>query len=142
MDESGRGAIALAVVLRDAHFRLKSLVRAWEQLAAVGSVSDREALGPVWQYSDDPSRVTYFDGHALVLKQGGAVTCELAVDFNAQHVDIAARVTLEQDGEESAELLCTGPLEFPASADELVVEIGRCLDRLEQVDVSGVLCEI
>ncbi|OKJ13865.1 hypothetical protein [Kitasatospora sp. CB01950] len=44
MDDTGRGAVALAVALRDAHFRLKALVRGWEErLPGRG----RQSLGPV-----------------------------------------------------------------------------------------------
>lgn len=62
MDGSGQGAVALAVALRDAHFKLKSLARAWEERASLGTVRSRESLGPVWQYSDDPDQVSYSDG--------------------------------------------------------------------------------
>lgn len=139
MDESGRGALALAVTLQGAHFRLRNLVRGWEQLAPVGSVSRCEALGPAW-HSSDRDRPAYFDGHALVLEHGGAVSCELSMHFDARGVDFTIRAALEsEDGENGRELLTTGPLEFPASADNLATEINHCLERLEQVDISSVL---
>ncbi|RPE27914.1 hypothetical protein EDD38_7206 [Kitasatospora cineracea] len=37
------------------------------------------------------------------------------------------------------ELLSTGPEDFPLSADGLGIEIGRCLERMEQLDLSGMI---
>ncbi|MHA6760173.1 hypothetical protein [Streptacidiphilus sp. PAMC 29251] len=139
MDESGRGAFALAVALQDAHVRLRKVARGWEALAPAGSVVRCEALGPVW-HSGDRDRPAYFDGHALVLKNGGSVSCELSVQFDARGVDFTIRAALEsEDGEDGMELLTTGPLEFRSSADDLVAEIDVCLERLEQVDASSAL---
>ncbi|MFC1436307.1 hypothetical protein ACEZDB_37300 [Streptacidiphilus sp. N1-3] len=139
MDESGRGAFALAVALQDAHVRLRRVVKRWEALAPAGSVARCEALGPVWQ-SSDHVRPGYFDGQALVLARGGAVSCELSIQFGAQGPDFTVRASLEsEDGEDGMELLTAGPPEFPSGADDLVAELSGCLERLEQLDVSEAL---
>ncbi|GAA2782561.1 hypothetical protein GCM10010441_04320 [Kitasatospora paracochleata] len=140
MDGTGRAAVGLAVALRDAHFRLKCLARAWEDGAPKGAVRGRAALGPTWQYTDDPDRATYTDGQAIELADGLTVVLELSVRFSAAGTDLLAGAYVEGDDGNAAELLSTGPEEFPPSADALVAEIGRCLDRMEHLDPAGVLC--
>ncbi|BFV59815.1 hypothetical protein KCMC57_up49190 [Kitasatospora sp. CMC57] len=139
MDDTGQGAVVLAVALRDAHFRLKQLARAWEERTPVGTARGRESLGPLWQYSDDPDGATYTDGHLLGLAGNRTVVFELSVSFRTSGTDMLAGVSVEDDVGSVAELLSTGPEEFPRSTDHLVIEIGRCLDRMEQLDLSDVV---
>ncbi|MFD4659829.1 hypothetical protein ACFWP2_29850 [Kitasatospora sp. NPDC058444] len=139
MDGSGQAAVALAVALRDAHFKLKGLARAWEERASTGSVRSRESLGPVWQYSDDPDQASYSDGQMIELANNAAVVFQLSIGFSAGGTDLLAGVSLEDDGGNVTELLSTGPEEFPPSSEALVTEIGLCLDRMEALDLSGVI---
>ncbi|KDN88058.1 hypothetical protein [Kitasatospora cheerisanensis] len=132
-------AVALAVALRDAHFGLKALARDWAQSAPPGSVRSREALGPTWQYGDLPDRAAYLDGQALELAGGLTLTVRLAVDFAAGGTDLLAAVTVEDEEGNLAELLSTGPEEFPAGAAELADGIGRCLARLNELDLPAAL---
>ncbi|MFD8483053.1 hypothetical protein [Kitasatospora sp. NPDC059673] len=128
-----------AVALRDAHFRLKRLVRAWEEGAPVSTVCGREPLGPAWQYSDRPDEACYLDGRVIELASGLTVVAQLTVGFGTIGADVLASVTVEDDEGNVTELLSTGPEEFPASAAELATEIGRCLTRMEQLDLSPVV---
>ncbi|MFF2548879.1 hypothetical protein ACFVUY_40845 [Kitasatospora sp. NPDC058063] len=139
MDDTGQGAVALAVALRDAHFRLKRLAQAWEERAPAGAARGRESLGPLWQYSDAPDDASYTDGHVLGLAGNLTVVFELSIRFRASGTDMLAGVSVEDDAGNIAELLSTGPEEFPLSADDLGIEIGRCLDRMEQLDLSDVI---
>ncbi|MEU3498770.1 hypothetical protein ABZ747_35450 [Kitasatospora cineracea] len=50
-----------------------------------------------------------------------------------------AGVAVEDDAGNAEELLSTGPEDFPLSADDLGIEIGRCLERMEQLDLSGMI---
>ncbi|WP_190214767.1 hypothetical protein [Kitasatospora indigofera] len=100
---------------------------------------ERESLGPVWQYSDDPDEASYTDGQVLGLAGSLTVVFALSVSFRASGTDILAGVSVEDDAGNSEELLSTGPEEFPPSAEDLVVEIGRCLDRMERLDLSDVV---
>ena len=139
MDTSGRGALDLAVALREAHFRLRALARSWEEALPGGRVLERRPLGPSWSYDEAPDQAAYGDGQAVQLDERSVLLCELAVNFRAAGVDMAARITLETDGEDCVDLLATGPLEFPDSSDDLVREIRRCLASLEQADLTAVL---
>ncbi|MGW6706419.1 hypothetical protein ACWGDE_16195 [Streptomyces sp. NPDC054956] len=139
MDDTGRASVALAVALRDTHFRLKALARSWEERAAAGVVQQRESLGPTWQYSDDPDLASYADGQVIVLANGICVIFQLAIRFGGEAVDMLASINLEDDDEVFMELLSTGPEEFPVSGDDLVTEIGRCLEQMERVDLASVL---
>ncbi|MFD7644522.1 hypothetical protein ACFV4P_28190 [Kitasatospora sp. NPDC059795] len=135
MDDTGRGAVALAVALRDAHFRLKALVRGWEErLPGRG----RQSLGPVWQYADDPDEASYADGWVLELDGGLAVVFQLHIRFGAAGTDLLAEVSVQNEAGDVAELLAVGPEEFPPSAGALAAEIAHCLDHLERLDLSAV----
>lgn len=142
MDDTGQAAVAVAVALRHAHFGLKRLARAWEEGAPVGLVRRREPLGPVWQYSDRPDEASYTDGQVIELASGLTVVVQLSIDFSATGTDMLATVSVEDvedDGGSIAELLSTGPEEFPLSAEDLVTEIRQCLERMERLDLSGVI---
>ncbi|MFF2628536.1 hypothetical protein ACFVUN_22525 [Kitasatospora griseola] len=139
MNTSGQAAVALAVALRDAHFRLKALARVWEENAPAGAVHGRRPLGPAWQYSDRPDEASYTDGLLIELADGLALLLHLSVDFGAAGTDLQATVAVE-DGEGNVEeLLSTGPEEYPVSAEDLAAAIGQCLARLERLDPSGVI---
>ncbi|MGA5823749.1 hypothetical protein ACPC54_38550 [Kitasatospora sp. NPDC094028] len=139
MDDTGHAAVALAVALRDAHFGLKRLARAWEEGAPVGLVRRRESLGPAWQYSDQPDEASYTDGQMIELASNLTVVVQLSISFSATGTDMLATVSVEDDGGNVAELLSTGPEEFALSAEDLVTEIVQCLDRMERLDLSGVI---
>ncbi|MFG2913720.1 hypothetical protein ACGF0D_12615 [Kitasatospora sp. NPDC048298] len=139
MDGTGQAAVALAVVLRDAHFGLRRLARAWEEGAPVGSVRRRESLGPGWQFSDRPDEASYADGQVIELASGLTVAVQLSIGFSVTGTDLLATVAVEDDEGNVAELLSTGPEEFPLSAEDLIVEIGQCLNRMERLDLSGVI---
>lgn len=68
---------SLAAALRDAHFELKRL--AAETETAVKSVVSREALGPVWHYSQeqDPTTVRYGDAQLVNLADGRVILLSL-----------------------------------------------------------------
>ena len=140
MDESGRGAVELAVALRDAHFQLKALARAWEERLLAGVVRGREPLGPTWHYGDDSRQAAYHDGQMILLDGDRSLICEIAVSFNADQADIFARAARENDDQEDgAELARTGPLEFPDSAAQLMKEIRRCVRHLDTADLSTLM---
>ncbi|MFD9124085.1 hypothetical protein [Kitasatospora sp. NPDC059571] len=137
--DAGHGAVALAVALRDAHFRLKGLARAWEEGALAGPTCGCESLGPVWQYSDRPDEATYTDGQAIGLAGNLTVILELSIGFSHAGTDMLAGVSVEDDGGNVAELLSTGPEEFPATTADLVTAIDRCLDSMERLDVADAI---
>lgn len=139
MDGTGQAAVALAVALRDAHFGLKGLARGWEEGAPVGSVRGRASLGPAWQYSDRPDEASYADGQVIELASGLTVVVQLSISFSATGSDMLAAVSVEDDGGNVAELLSTGPDEFPLSAEDLVTEIGQCLERMKRLDLFAEL---
>ncbi|MFD8596647.1 hypothetical protein ACFV1L_16760 [Kitasatospora sp. NPDC059646] len=136
MNDSG---VSLAVALRDAHFALKALARTWAETAPPGSVRSREPLGPTWQYGDLPDSAAYLDGQALDLADGLTLTVHLSVDFAAAGTDLLAAVTVEDPEGNLAELLSTGPEEFPAGTADLAAEIARCLTRLSDLDLPAAL---
>ena len=131
MDESARGAIELAIALRDAHFQLKRLAGRWEDQLPAGTVQDRGSLGPTWHYGEDPRQAAYLDGQTLLLTQGRTLTCELIISLHADQVDMLARAAWESDDQsDGADLASTGPLEFPTSSRRLAQEIRQCVEHL------------
>ncbi|MFJ5927022.1 hypothetical protein ACIQF6_30970 [Kitasatospora sp. NPDC092948] len=138
MNDSGQAAVGAVVALRDAHFRLTALARAWEEHAPAGSVRGRMPLGPEWHWSDRPDQASYSDGRLIELTGGLTLALHLAVRFDAAGTDLQASLSVEDRDGNVEELLCTGPEEFPASAEELAAAIGQCLDRLERLDPSSV----
>ncbi|MEY9875010.1 hypothetical protein ABH931_004511 [Streptacidiphilus sp. MAP12-33] len=132
-DEQTAGTVALAVALRDAHFRLKHLARTWGEQVPPGTRVGYEALGPAWSYGESPDEASYLDGHA-VHYGATALVLELLIQFLAAGTDLSLAVHTSNADGDGSQLLLTGPLEHPATARELAAELDRCLLRAERLD--------
>ncbi|MFD0567919.1 hypothetical protein ACFQ2M_42515 [Kitasatospora saccharophila] len=130
--------MALTVALRDAHFRMKNIVREWEESAPAGVALRRNSIGPAWQYEESPNSSSYIDGHVLELANGVEIICQISIRFDTAGTDLLASISIEGEEDVFLEPVTTGPNEFPVGSEDLVREIGNAVSEMEGIDIFSI----
>ena len=87
----------LAAILRRSHYQLKRFASDLDSQARPYQIVSRSALGPTWQYGDDPDPVRYHDGQCVELADGRTLVVELQVLFDQDCVTVDGRLSVEFD---------------------------------------------
>jgi len=88
---------ALAAVLRQSHYRLKRFASDLDSRAQPYQITERNALGPTWQYGEEADPARYHDGQCLMLADGRVVIAELQIVFGEDCVTVDGRLGVEAD---------------------------------------------